>query len=581
MGVTMEKIVGLLRKISIKKRMKFAFVLLCLFPIGILFVFNSLYDYYNSNQIEGKYTSNYAYQAELKVSNIFAQYMEKLEYLSKNNDILADLYLYMNDKNYRSQVVEKRIEDIMKSVMSNQEGIEFAGIITEKGDLFSYGKMILNTEKIMNRASDFNQTIYEKNGSHYELSVIKKVQIRYDRPDFAYFVMYIKPEYLDKECGEIAANSNHEILIMSGEGLVISSSVTAYKGTILNINKKEVKQYYDYLISDLGFHVVSIFKEPENNRVVDMYLLIVTIMISTASFGLVYFTMESLIVPLAQLLLRMKNIGHSNEIQEIENAPYTEDLNIGQDRQLFSDEYAALDIEFSHMIERLNQLIKEVYRSEISERELQAHIKELELNALQQQINPHFLYNVMENIFWMAQMKGYERISEMISLLGEFFKTSVSEKGDYITIATEVENVKSYVRIQQIMHQESFQIIWNMRDDIVNCKTVKLVLQPIIENSIIHGFSEMEQGGILWIEGSREDHRIVFTVQDNGIGMTKEKQLELNEYINNKDYDVKRSIGLKNVNQRIKIYFGDEYGIDITSTLNKGTQVRIVIPVKD
>ncbi|MDF2514507.1 MAG: sensor histidine kinase [Herbinix sp.] len=169
----------------------------------------------------------------------------------------------------------------------------------------------------------------------------------------------------------------------------------------------------------------------------------------------------------------------------------------------------------------------------------------------------------------------------MVSALGEFFKTSVSEKGAFVTISTEIENVKSYVCLQKIMHKNQFDVQWHIDSEIVHYKTVKLILQPIIENCIVHGFGGTTGGGIIHITGRKEENTIVFEIKDNGKGMEMDVCDRITLKMNSSILGVGDSIGMRNVNQRIKIYFGEPYGINIKSKINEGTTVSLCIPIKE
>jgi sensor histidine kinase YesM len=231
------------------------------------------------------------------------------------------------------------------------------------------------------------------------------------------------------------------------------------------------------------------------------------------------------------------------------------------------------------MTARLQTLIDEVYRSEINKKELEFRKKEAELNALQQQINPHFLYNTLETIYWMAMSKGENEIGEMVTALGNFFRKSINKGIEYVTVAEEVQNVQYYVYLQKIRFQERFSVVWDIDQRIMGYRIIKLVLQPIIENAIIHGVESLERGGLIIVKGYEKGGRLYFEVIDNGKGMPQQKLREFEQHINSTNADSGRSVGIKNVHQRIRLYYGEEFGIHITSRENKGTRVVLELPV--
>ena len=243
------------------------------------------------------------------------------------------------------------------------------------------------------------------------------------------------------------------------------------------------------------------------------------------------------------------------------------------------DEHAQLAQGFNDMTSRLQTLIDEVYRAEINKKELEFRKKEAELNALQQQINPHFLYNTLETIYWMAMSKDEKEIGEMVTALGNFFRKSINKGIEYVTVAEEVKNVQYYVYLQKIRFRERFNVVWDIAEDIKNYRIIKLVLQPIIENAIIHGVESLESGGLIIVKGYTKKGRLFFEVIDNGKGMSAKKLREFKEHINDADSDTGKSVGIKNVHQRIRLYYGKEYGINITSSENKGTRVVLEMPI--
>ena len=222
----------------------------------------------------------------------------------------------------------------------------------------------------------------------------------------------------------------------------------------------------------------------------------------------------------------------------------------------------------------------------IMHKELEEKLKQLkntQLDMLQAQINPHFLYNSLETINWMAVdlTNGNNVVSKAVSNLAKFFRFNVNN-GDYlITIKEETERTHYYLNILELRYKDMFSVEWNISENIMNYMVVKICLQPIIENSVNHGFKKKTDKGTLIIKGAEKEKNIEFMVIDNGVGMSEKYVKELNSLLSDKNYGYNSHIGLYNVNKRIKIIFGDEYGITVKSELNKGTEVRIVIPKVD
>ncbi|MGZ9585626.1 sensor histidine kinase [Paenibacillus marinisediminis] len=229
------------------------------------------------------------------------------------------------------------------------------------------------------------------------------------------------------------------------------------------------------------------------------------------------------------------------------------------------DEIGELTGRFKDMLQSINELINEVYRSKVVQ-------KEAELKALQAQINPHFLYNSLSLINWKAiNIEAYD-ISRITTTLSKFYRTTLNRGQDVIRVQDELENTKSYVELQLIMHDSSFEFIYEANPQVMQYDMIKLILQPIVENAIEHGIDNKREGrGILRIDVDLIEDDIVFTVEDNGPGIAE----EVTAIVLSKQ---SKSYGLFNAQERIRTYFGEGYGITIQSELGRGTRVQVRIP---
>ncbi|MEG1520246.1 MAG: histidine kinase, partial [Clostridia bacterium] len=230
-------------------------------------------------------------------------------------------------------------------------------------------------------------------------------------------------------------------------------------------------------------------------------------------------------------------------------------------------EVNSLSNSFEHMAKRIQNLMEKVKNEE-------KELRKVELKALQAQINPHFLYNTLDSILWMCQQNGNEDAAEMVSALSKLFRISISRGKDLISIETELKHVESYLVIQSIRYKNQFKYVIDVDKDILNYKCLKITLQPFVENAIYHGIDRMVDEGEIKITGRKDGDAIVLSVIDNGLGMSEEQVKSL--FTDNSD---KNGVGVKNVHNRIQIYFGQEYGITVNSELDKGTEIKIRIPI--
>lgn len=220
--------------------------------------------------------------------------------------------------------------------------------------------------------------------------------------------------------------------------------------------------------------------------------------------------------------------------------------------------------------EKIDILMKEIVWEQTERRKS-------ELAALQSQINPHFLYNTLESITWMIEGERNEEASFMITQLAKFFRISLSKGRTVITIRDELQHAQSYMNIQKIRYKNTFSVTFAVAEELYSYCTVKLILQPLLENAIAYGVGAMDDSGEIVVAGERKGRDIILSVKDNGIGMTEE---EVEHILTDGERISKHGsgVGLVNVNNRIQILFGKEYGLKVESEPDEGTVVSIRMP---
>lgn len=235
------------------------------------------------------------------------------------------------------------------------------------------------------------------------------------------------------------------------------------------------------------------------------------------------------------------------------------------------DEIGSLSRSFNAMITKINNLINEVYIEKINQ-------SQLELQMLQTQINPHFLYNTLESISMMAVINNDVTTSDMAANLGAILRYGISNYDEEVSLGDEILNLEKYIELQELRFSSIYTIRIDIDPELYSVRMIKLILQPIVENAVYHGMSQTRSGGKIIISAARIDKKILrFQIADNGVGMEEELLRNLNEYIQGEN-ELFSSIGLRNVNKRIKLRYGNEYGVTITSQLDKGTIVCASIP---
>ena len=235
-----------------------------------------------------------------------------------------------------------------------------------------------------------------------------------------------------------------------------------------------------------------------------------------------------------------------------------------------NDEVGQLGNSLNNMIGEMQVLIEQLIREEQEK-------KEVELEALHAQINPHFLYNTLNTIKWMAKIQGNSSVSKAITALVKLLRISTNLGRGMISLKEEIDYVMNYIVIQKLRFRKSIDIAYNIDDDCMNLTVPKLILQPIVENSIIHGMEDEQQELNIEINGFVKEDKLIIEVQDDGPGIEDEILKDILRNASDKDKFSK--VGLNNVNQRIKLYCGADFGLKVETELGMGTKVVVTLPI--
>ena len=265
----------------------------------------------------------------------------------------------------------------------------------------------------------------------------------------------------------------------------------------------------------------------------------------------------------ARIAKPLKKLNDS--VKEWESGNLNPDIYVGG-----SLEVVHLGKTLQSTVAQIHQLMKDIVTEQEEKRKS-------ELDALQSQINPHFLYNTLDSIVWMITGERYKEAVFMTTQLGSLFRVSLSRGKTIISIEDEIRHAKNYMGIQKIRYKNAFQVIFQVEPEVEQCCTVKLVLQPLLENAIYYGMEYMDGEGEILVKGYKKDGDIYLEVEDNGLGMPEEEAARL---LTEKPRERKRGsgVGLINVDSRIRLRFGKEYGLIIESHPDEGMKVTIHIP---
>lgn len=286
--------------------------------------------------------------------------------------------------------------------------------------------------------------------------------------------------------------------------------------------------------------------------------IITTIIVVILSISLTMVALKSVIDPIKKLCEMSKQVAKGD---------FTARTKVES-----KDEIAVLTNNFNEMTAEIGHLVKNIKTE-------QENLRFMEMKLLQAQINPHFLYNTLDAIIWLAEAKQTEKVVSMVTFLSDFFRTMLSNGQDYIDFDEEKRHVESYLKIQQVRYQDILEFEIQISSELYQYKIPKLTLQPLVENALYHGIKNKRGKGKITILGYMEEKRMVLEVIDNGKGMSEEELARVRGYIAVDDRE--SSFGMNNVNNRLKYYYGPESGIFLESRENEGTRVIISIPIKN
>ena len=235
------------------------------------------------------------------------------------------------------------------------------------------------------------------------------------------------------------------------------------------------------------------------------------------------------------------------------------------------DEIGILADTFNRMMDQIAKLMIEIKEKEIVK-------KEAEQKFLDAQIEPHFLYNSINSIQYVAHMRGEEEIERVAIALSELFRSVLSNKREFITLWEEKEYIDNYILIERFKYTRDFSLIWDVEEELWAYQIPKLLLQPIVENALIHGIADKEEG-VINIKVYRDENAVVVKILDNGKGIARNRLQELQEGIYKNKKSRFRRVGISNVFERIKLLFGEEYGGNIYSYQNTFTCIELTLPL--
>lgn len=342
---------------------------------------------------------------------------------------------------------------------------------------------------------------------------------------------------------------------------VIYSPDSSQIGQATSSIVEEMKQSSNYIITSsstvTNWKAVTIIPKTELFHVLDVMLETIIISLLVLLLLAIFtsiFIATSVTKPLAILQHKMKRVSQG-------------DMDVVIDIQ--HGELGKISITIDHMLEDIRRLIQRIYEEETEKRRLESL-------ALQSQIKPHFIYNTINVIKWMAKIQGSTGIEEALTDFSSIIKFTAKTESEYTTFQEEVDFITSYTRILDCRYLNKFEVSYDIEPNILQYKTLKFLIQPLVENAVFHGFEGVDYKGKLLIHIYQQADNVVVVVSDNGKGMS---MLEQDTLDSRETVEQFNSIGIKNVRRRVELYFGEGYGLWIESKENEGTTAKIIVPI--
>ena len=550
--------------------------------VSMRFTNNSIFE--NSSE----YTHTIIQQMNQNIDS-YIDYMENIAYLISSSEDVQD-YLFDDEIDNEGRY---RILNQFETILDSRSDIRNVGIISKNGRmLINDGKKSVNSDLDLNTQEWYTQALDSPEGPMLTSSHVQHI-ISGERPWVITLsrgirdregsgekegVFFIDLNYsaISELCDQSTVGTKGYAFILDARGNIvyhpqqqqlynelqtenISLIMDTEDDTVLTGTGSNGKLYSISRSDKTGWTVVDCTNVREllskSRQAQSIYVLTAVILVIVALL-FSRFMARSITLPIQKLRDSMK------KVQEGDFS--VSDVVVDSDNEIGS-----LTKSFDVMTHRIQELMEQnVYEQEQK--------RKSELKALQSQINPHFLYNTLDSIIWMAEGKKNEEVVLMTASLARLLRQSISNEDEVVPIANEVEYARGYLTIQKMRYKDKLEFQIEVEPSILHIPLIKLVLQPIIENAIYHGLKYKESKGLLIIKGFMKDGNAVLQVIDDGVGMDEETLAHI--YDRHKVNYHSNGVGVYNVQKRLKLYYGDDYGITYESKKGEGTTATITIP---
>ncbi|NIK67072.1 two-component system sensor histidine kinase YesM [Paenibacillus sp. BK720] len=596
-------------KIS-KLKLKHQIFLIVLFTV-ILFTFMEAYFYFSFYNLTQTRAANYGNKIieqtrqkidsvfnDIKISTNIAVDNRKIqEFTTADNDYARDIDIgnYVIDLMEYMRAFNSYVSGI---VINDNEGRKVYSVDSITGDIFFMNQYNAFINKYKNDSTALDKGSFTdlfkdgKSGNEYFFYVapiIESIGGVHFSQRTGYCSVMVNIEKLQELIENTELTPHSALYILNSSNEVIASNQASFRGVLFEdilsadrdnltsgmktkINGEKVIVQEKGLEQADGWSIVSII--PVHELTADMNpikhnSIIAGVGIILSLFILGYFFLNNLTRPVMGLVADMRKIGKLEGFRV---------------KVRSTNEVGVLAYDINRMIDKMESMSSHVIRTQARLYESELNKKQAEFSALQSQINPHFLYNTLNCISGIGLEYGSKEIAQITSCMSKIFRYSVKED-ELVRIGEEIECIKAYLNIISIRYENKFAMEVRIDEKLLNLQTPKMILQPIVENAVYHGLERVDAGGELKVSGHFDDNGdVCFTITDSGRGMDEEKLGKLKEKLNTEHSDrgSGKSIGLPNINHRIKLLFGESYGVvDIISRIGCGTTIIVKIPAQE
>ncbi|HAA25931.1 MAG TPA: two-component sensor histidine kinase [Ruminiclostridium sp.] len=587
-----KKILRLYKDLSIKKKLLLAFYIQIIIPM----IFMGFLSYRSSEETVKRISMNYAQDMLQMIELRFQDFINNLNIISQ--DLLYDKKIYniLNQERGKDPLIdyeaENEISNTIKKIVLSRPEVQSIAIISNKGKFFyaddnsrsSSIRTILPYADILEKARQHEgkATWYtdSQNGSVNNIYLVRTIYNQDDFSEIGLQVILVKKEFLETIYKGLT-KSMRNVVIVSEKNELIASRINedwfVNSGSLRNLQNERDSRIDNDLkamvshttISDTGWKVITyiplseLFRDANAlGRNIIVFSVITVLILSMFNLAIAM----GFINPINRLVKGMKMVQKDNRIVYIDDER--------------NDEIGFLNQTFNEMSREINHLVTWVYREQITR-------KEAELKALQSQINPHFLFNTLESINWMAQLNNVPEISRIVTDLSDLMEASIGRDDRLITVEEEFKYSDKYISLLKARFEDKIEFEKEISDGAGEVKIPRLLIQPLVENAVYHGIEKLRGKGKISLKAFIENDMLVIIVMDSGPGIDGTELSALNRMLSmdNDSYfkmlgsKHRKSIGIENVNRRIKLFYGDKYGVKIESEQGSFTKVIVNIPL--